>query len=52
MVEAVSIVDAVMLIGISMMLYIFAKTKNEVSRTEGLLMVASYIGYTIYLLMR
>lgn len=52
MVEAVSIVDAVMLIGISMMLYIFAKTKNEVSRTEGLLMVASYIGYTIYLLVR
>lgn len=52
MVEAVSIIDAVMLIGISMMLYIFAKTKNEVSRTEGLLMVASYIGYTIYLLMR
>ncbi len=52
MVEVVSIVDAVMLIGTSMMLYIFAKTKNEVSRTEGLLMVASYIGYTIYLLMR
>lgn len=52
LVEAVSIVDAFVLVGIALMLYIFAKSNEEVSKKEGLFMVASYVAYTIYLLMR
>jgi len=51
-VEAVSIIDALILVGIALMIYIFAKTKEEVSRPEGFVMVAAYIAYTAYLLMR
>ena len=51
-VEAVSIIDALFLVGVAVMIYTFAKTKEEVSRFEGFTLVATYIAYTVYLLMR
>lgn len=51
-VEAVSIIDSVILLGVAVVLYIFARTKEEVSRMEGLAMVAGYVAFTAYLLVR
>lgn len=51
-VEAVSLIDACILIGVALMLYVFSHTKKEISRWEGLAMVAAYLAYTAYLLMR
>lgn len=51
-VEAVSIIDAVFLVGVALSIYAFSKTKEEVSRWEGFCLVVAYFVYTIYLLNR
>lgn len=51
-VDPVSIIDAIVLLGVAVLTYFFAKTKEEVSRSEGIIMVVAYIAYTVYLLMR
>ena len=50
--DPVAIYDAIVLLGIALLTYFFAKTNEEVSRTEGLIMVFAYIAYTAYLLVR
>ena len=50
--DPVAIYDAIVLLGVAVLTYFFAKTKEEVSRVEGLIMVVAYIAYTCYLLMR
>ena len=50
--DSVAIYDAIVLSGIALLTYFFAKTNEEVSRIEGLIMVFAYIAYTAYLLVR
>lgn len=50
--DPVAIYDAIVLLGIALLTYFFAKTNEEVSRIEGLIMVFAYIAYTAYLLVR
>lgn len=51
-IDPVAIYDVIVLIGIAILTYFFAKTNEEVSRTEGIIMVLAYVAYTAYLLMR
>lgn len=50
--DPVAIYDAIVLLGVAILTYFFAKTKEEVSRVEGIIMVVTYIAYTCYLLVR
>lgn len=47
-----SLIDIIILIIVTCTMYIFAKTKNEISRTEGAICIAAYIGYMIYAIVR
>ncbi len=47
-----NIIDLVMLVVVSAIVYVFCVGKNKVSRVEGISMVAMYIFYTVYLLIR
>lgn len=47
-----NIIDAAFLLVISIMTYVFALDKKKISRVEGMVMVASYLAYTAYLIMR
>ncbi len=51
-VEAVSVIDAGILAMVAVVIYLFAKNKQEISRAEGIVMVLGYVAYTIYLLIR
>ncbi|MBQ9131321.1 MAG: calcium/sodium antiporter [Clostridia bacterium] len=51
-VNVLSIVDTVVLLAISIMSLFFAKTQKLFSRKEGLVMVAIYVAYFVYLLVR
>lgn len=51
-VDALSVVDSFVLIAVSVTLYFFAKTKEEVSRGEGMWMVLCYIAYMVYIILR
>ena len=50
--DPVAIYDAIVLLGVAVLTYIFAKTNEEVSRVEGFIMVSAYVAYTAYLLIR
>lgn len=50
--DSVAIYDAIVLLGIALLTYIFAKTNEEVSSKEGWIMILSYVAYTAYLLIR
>ena len=50
--DSVAIYDAIVLLGIALLTYIFAKTNKQVSRQEGIIMVLTYVAYTCYLLVR
>lgn len=50
-VQATSIIDCLFLIAISVIFYIPAR-KGKLGRLPGTLMVASYVAYTVYLIMR
>ena len=50
--DSVAIYDAIVLLGIAILTYIFAKTNKQVSRQEGIIMVLTYVAYTCYLLVR
>ena len=50
--DPVAIYDAIVLLGVAILTYFFAKTNEEVSRVEGIVMVVVYIAYTCYLLVR
>lgn len=47
-----SIVDMLVLIGVSIIAYIFLWTGKKIGRVEGGIMVAMYLGYTAYIIMR
>jgi len=46
------LVDAAILIGVSLITYIFAKTGESTSRFEGVIMVGCYCAYTAYIIAR
>lgn len=47
-----NIIDLAFLVVISIIAYLFCCSKKKVSRVEGLGMVAAYLAYTVYLLIR
>ena len=47
-----SIIDALFMIIVAILMYVFGKTKKEFSRSEGIICVILYIMYTAYLIMR
>lgn len=47
-----SIMDMLVLIGISLITYVFLCTGKKIGRVEGGIMVALYAGYTTYIIMR
>ena len=51
-VDILSIYDIIVLIGISILGWIFAKTKHKVSRGEGAIMLGMYVVYFVYILLR
>ena len=51
-VNILSIYDLIILLGISILTYIFAWTKRSVGRVEGGILVVLYILYMIYIIMR
>ena len=51
-ISAEAVVDMIILIGVSALCFIQALSRGKVSRIEGLCMVAVYIAYTAYIIMR
>ena len=47
-----TIFDTVILISISLVVWLFAKTKQKVSRTEGAVLILMYIAYFAYIIIR
>jgi len=47
-----TVIDSIILIGVALLLFVFAKIKNNMSRREGLICVALYVCYTGYLFIR
>lgn len=47
-----TVIDSLILIGVAGILYIFSKTKNMMSKKEGIICVVLYIAYTFYLFIR
>ena len=47
-----NIIDTGILIGVSLIIYIFGLTGKKVNRWEGILCVLGYIGYTVYIILR
>lgn len=50
--EVVAVYDTFFLLCASLMVYILAKNDGEISKKEGLAMVAAYIAYTVYIILR
>lgn len=46
------IIDAAILIVVTILILIVAKTDEKTNRTEGIICVAAYIIYTVYIIMR
>lgn len=46
------IIDTALLIGVSILILIFANTGKKTNRAEGLIMVLAYIAYSVYIIMR
>ena len=51
-VEAKILTDIIFLLGITILTYLFAITKKNVSRIEGVMLTLLYIGYTMYIIIR
>ena len=49
---AESLVDGIIMVSTGVLLYIFAKTKHEMSKMEGVICVLVYVAYTIFLFVR
>lgn len=47
-----SIIDSLLLLASGILLYIFARTKNKMTRPEGIVCILLYAAYTAYLLLR
>ncbi|MGN0620686.1 MAG: calcium/sodium antiporter [Porcipelethomonas sp.] len=51
-VNMASVYDSMILVGLGIMVFIFAFAKKKISRIEGGIMLASYAAYTAYIIMR
>ena len=51
-VQLISVIDIAILSGISLILYIYALKKKKIGRGMGLVMIAAYLIYTIYIILR
>lgn len=49
---AESLVDGIIMVATGVLLYIFAKTKHEMNKVEGIICVLVYVAYTIFLFVR
>ena len=47
-----NLIDTVILLLVSAIIYIFGLTGKQVNRWEGILCVLGYIGYTVYIILR
>ena len=47
-----NIIDMFIMVGVVMLVYLFCITKRSVSRIEGFVLTALYIGYLVYIIMR
>ena len=47
-----NIIDIMILIVLSLLIWIFAWTKEKISRKEGIVMLVLYVAYVIYICMR
>ena len=45
-------VDIIILVAFSVVVWIFAATKKKISRKEGIAMVAMYLVYAVYIILR
>ena len=51
-VNVLTIYDIIVLIGVSAVVWLFCKSKKQVSRLEGGIMLAMYAAYFVYILLR
>ncbi|MBE6113972.1 MAG: calcium/sodium antiporter [Erysipelotrichaceae bacterium] len=47
-----SLVDAMFMLGSAMLLFVFAKTKHEMNKGEGIVCMLVYVAYTVFLFIR
>ncbi len=47
-----NIIDIVVLLVFSLIVWLFAATKQQLSKLEGAIMIALYVGYSVYIFMR
>ncbi len=47
-----TIVDCIILVVVSILMFIFARTQKEIDKKEGVILVACYIAFTIFLFIR
>ena len=50
--EVGALIDTILLIGMSLLMYFVCKTKSRVSRIEGYISVVIYVIYVIYIILR
>ena len=49
---AESLVDGIIMVACGLLLFLFAKTKGEMDKKEGILCALIYVAYTIFLFIR
>ena len=47
-----NVIDIIVLVVFSVVVWIFGATKKEISRTEGIAMICMYLCYSVYIIMR
>ena len=47
-----NVIDIIILVVFSVVVWIFAATKKKISRKEGIAMVAMYLAYAVYIILR
>ena len=47
-----NVIDIIILVAFSVVVWIFAATKKKISRREGIAMVAMYLAYAVYIILR
>lgn len=47
-----NVIDIIILVAFSVVVWIFAATKKKISRKEGIAMVAMYLVYAVYIILR
>ena len=47
-----NVIDLIVLIGVSLLVWVFARTEKKIDRREGIIMVAIYAAYMVYICLR